>query len=306
MNQREKNDLVTIGLPTFNSGSRIKKALDSLLAQTYSNFELIISDNCSDDDTGQICREYAGKDKRVRYFRQPQNTGIKYNFEFVFEKATGEYFMWAADDDWWHPEFIQVLKSGLDSDENYGIAMSSLKLVYDDGSPFGEVIFSGRNDLKKMSHGRVFSATIIKKPATHFFVYGLFRIDTLKKLFWQPTLNVYGADKIIICEAALFTRFYSAPDVLWVRTVRRKETPQQYGSEYAIALTDKKAHSKHVLAMIGRLFSSPNIPWHRKLFLLPGKIIFLIWAERKHVMREIFPSGFGALKKLMKRTRSAS
>jgi len=105
--------LVSIGLPVYNGADSIKIALKSLLNQTYHNFELIISDNCSTDDTGVICEDYAKRDSRIRYFRQPVNRGAIFNFNFVLKKAKGDYFMWAADDDRWHIDFIKHLLAAI-------------------------------------------------------------------------------------------------------------------------------------------------------------------------------------------------
>ena len=90
---------VSIGMPVFNGDKFIREALDSLLAQTFTDFELIISDNASTDRTEAICREYAERDKRIRYVRQAENLGPAANFRFVLDEAVGEYFMWAAADD---------------------------------------------------------------------------------------------------------------------------------------------------------------------------------------------------------------
>jgi glycosyltransferase involved in cell wall biosynthesis len=100
---------VSIGMPVFNGEPFIREALNSLLAQTYSEFELIISDNASTDGTEAICREYAAKDKRIRYVRQPTNRGALANFQFVLDEAVGEYFMWAATDDLWDVRWIESL-----------------------------------------------------------------------------------------------------------------------------------------------------------------------------------------------------
>lgn len=93
------NVKVSIGMPVYNGEEFIREALDSLLAQTFTDFELIISDNASTDRTEAICRDYAGKDSRIRYIRQSENMGASDNFQFVLDKAVGEYFMWAAYDD---------------------------------------------------------------------------------------------------------------------------------------------------------------------------------------------------------------
>jgi glycosyltransferase involved in cell wall biosynthesis len=87
--------------------------LDSLLEQSFKDFELIISDNASTDKTPEICREYAAKDQRIRYFRQPKNLGQQRNFNFLLQQAQGEYFMWAASDDSWGSEFIEILVNAL-------------------------------------------------------------------------------------------------------------------------------------------------------------------------------------------------
>lgn len=100
---------VSIGMPVFNGGQFIRDALDSLLAQTFTDFELIISDNGSTDGTEAICQEYARKDSRVLYVRQPENRGGLFNFRFVLEKAVGEYFMWAAHDDIWSKGWVEAM-----------------------------------------------------------------------------------------------------------------------------------------------------------------------------------------------------
>jgi glycosyltransferase involved in cell wall biosynthesis len=110
---------VSIGLPAYNSAKYLREALDSLLAQTFTDFELIISDDASTDETSEICQEYMTKDRRIRYIRQPQNTGMAANQNFVFQQARGEFFMWAGHDDKWDKEFIKTLLNALVSNERY-------------------------------------------------------------------------------------------------------------------------------------------------------------------------------------------
>lgn len=104
---------VSIGMPVYNGEKYIQSALDSLLRQSYAEFELIISDNASTDSTESICRLYAGKDSRIKYFRQPYNFGAAANFQFVLDKARGTYFMWAACDDKWSPDWIETMHGAL-------------------------------------------------------------------------------------------------------------------------------------------------------------------------------------------------
>jgi glycosyltransferase involved in cell wall biosynthesis len=100
---------VSIGMPVYNGELYIREALDSLLAQTFTNFELIISDNASTDGTEAICNEYATSDARIRYVRHSVNRGAIVNFQFVLDEAIGEYFMWAAADDIFFTNHLDLL-----------------------------------------------------------------------------------------------------------------------------------------------------------------------------------------------------
>lgn len=102
-NNGEKDGLplVNIGMPVYNGEEYIRDALNSLLEQTFRDFELIISDNASTDLTGEICQEYAQRDSRIVYVRQNENIGAAANFQFVLERAQAHIFMWAAYDDKW-------------------------------------------------------------------------------------------------------------------------------------------------------------------------------------------------------------
>lgn len=100
---------VSIGMPVYNGEKYIREALDSLLAQTFTDFELIISDNCSTDNTQEICREYATKDSRIRYARQSRNIRAISNFEFVLQESSSDFFMWAASDDIWAEDWLDSL-----------------------------------------------------------------------------------------------------------------------------------------------------------------------------------------------------
>lgn len=116
----KKRPAVSIGMPVFNGEKYIREAFDSLLSQSHTDFELIISNNASTDGTEAICLQYASKDHRIRYVRQSINIGALANFEVVLEKAEGDCFMWAAADDKWDPSWISQMlttmkKTGADA-----------------------------------------------------------------------------------------------------------------------------------------------------------------------------------------------
>ncbi|WP_157831961.1 glycosyltransferase family 2 protein [Thalassospira marina] len=99
--------LVSIGVPVYNGEATLAAALESLVSQSSSDFEIIISDNASDDRTQEICREYEERYDNIFYVRQDQNIGATNNFRFVLDRARGQYFMWAAADDLRSPDFIE-------------------------------------------------------------------------------------------------------------------------------------------------------------------------------------------------------
>ena len=106
--EQAKTPTVTIGMPVFNGERFIRKALDSALNQTFSDFEIIISDNNSNDATQTICCEYAARDSRINYIRHEKNFGVHWNFSFVARRATGRFYTWLAHDDTLEPQFLDL------------------------------------------------------------------------------------------------------------------------------------------------------------------------------------------------------
>jgi len=107
---------VTIGLPVFNGEAFLRRAVDSILAQTYADFELLISDNCSTDGTAGICQSHLLAHQRVRYLRQPENIGAAKNYNKLVALSSSKYFKWAAHDDVMAPRFLEECLRALEQD----------------------------------------------------------------------------------------------------------------------------------------------------------------------------------------------
>jgi glycosyltransferase involved in cell wall biosynthesis len=105
---------VSIGIPVFNGERYLEEAIRSIIDQTFTDLELVISDNASTDGTAEICQRYAALDRRVRYHRNAHNIGGSANFKRVFELSRGEYFKWAAYDDLIAPQFLEKAVDILD------------------------------------------------------------------------------------------------------------------------------------------------------------------------------------------------
>ncbi|HPM29495.1 MAG TPA: glycosyltransferase family 2 protein [Chryseolinea sp.] len=114
--------LLSIGMPVFNDAAFLPSALDSLLNQSFKDFELIISDDQSTDGSADICKDYALRDNRIKYIRQSENIGISANMKFLLNESVGKYFMWAANDDVWDIDFVDELVNALESNQTAIVA----------------------------------------------------------------------------------------------------------------------------------------------------------------------------------------
>lgn len=117
--------LVSVGIPTYNRPEGLRRTLECMTQQTYPNLEIIISDNCSsNEEVRKVLEEFKNKDARVHYFRQNENIGAGNNFKFVLRQATGEYFMWAADDDEWELTYVEKIINFFSSSNKHYIAVN--------------------------------------------------------------------------------------------------------------------------------------------------------------------------------------
>src|SRR3954453_10689919 len=119
---------VTIGVPVYNGERYLARTLEALLAQTFRDFELIITDNASTDRTVQIAQDFARRDARIRYFRADCNRGVVQNFNWCIELARGEYFHWHAADDLCEPTLIEKCVAVLDADPSVVVAFARSRI----------------------------------------------------------------------------------------------------------------------------------------------------------------------------------
>lgn len=168
--------LVSVGMPVYNGGRYIEAALDSLLSQSYGNFELNISDNASTDETETICRAFCAKDSRVHYYRNPQNIGSTANWHRSLQLATGDFFMWAACDDRWSHDYVECLLDCLLS--NPTAALAAGKTVYIDG--VGNLVAKEPNPAPDGSPGsKLGPARQLLEQYASGWLHGLFRRSAL-------------------------------------------------------------------------------------------------------------------------------
>jgi glycosyltransferase involved in cell wall biosynthesis len=121
---------VSIGMPVYNDVSFIEKSINSILNQSFEDFQLILSDDNSTDGSYEICKKIAQKDKRIKLIRHEKNIGISRNMKYLLGISEGKYFMWAGNDDLWHKDFIKILRDSLEeSNENYICAFGGVLFI---------------------------------------------------------------------------------------------------------------------------------------------------------------------------------
>jgi glycosyltransferase involved in cell wall biosynthesis len=201
---------ISIGLPVYNGERYLRQALDAILSQTFADFELIISDNASTDSTPDICKSYAAKDARVRYFRNSSNIGISRNFNRVFELSSGgEYFKWCAHDDLIAPDVVQKCVEYLDQNPEIVLCYPKSIDIDEDGNAFRYYTYKLRTDSPKASE-RFYDLMWYEHPC--FQLFAVVRTSALRK---TPLHEHYpSADRVLIARLGFLGPFHQLPDYL--------------------------------------------------------------------------------------------
>jgi len=223
---------VSIGLPVYNGERYLAETLESLLAQSFQDFELIISDNASVDATEAICQAFAARDHRVRYVRNDVNLGARANFNQVFELSTGEYFKWAAYDDLIEPTFISRCVQAMGEEPSAVLAFSRFKVIDAQGEVIGKQ--SVIDEQGMMVPGESWSSRICG-PTPHdrlrqFLanmrgwqtIFGLIRSETLRQT--RLFANYYGSDRALLMELSLHGCFVEIDEELFLHREHRQRS----------------------------------------------------------------------------------
>ena len=266
--------LVSIGLPVYNRPGKLQKALDCLINQTYSNLEIIISNDCSPNpETYEILDKYQMKDSRIRVYFQQNNLGIYRNFWFVLQKATGNYFMYAQEDDLWEPDFVEKLVRQLESHPEQAMAMSATNRIDEDGKYFDTTRLNGKSVLH-------LSLLALYDELLSFLYMGLFRTDTLKKFDYTP-MDLLGKDVIIMAEMILSKPFGYIDQPLYTKGLEHGKAKQFFD-------TDPFCFLRMYVYFTGRLLFSRYIPLKKKVYLPIIIPVNGIWMVRSYLAQIIF------------------
>jgi len=201
---------ISIGMPVFNGELYIADAIESVLNQTFSDLELIISDNASSDTTQEICEAYAKKDNRIRYIRQSKNVGAAGNFNYTFEVAKGEYFAWLAHDDLIKEKYLEACLKVLEHNDSVVLCFSKTKFIDEHGEFICDYEYSAEvqdDDTTKRFVEMISASHIVVE------VFGLIRSDILAKS--KKIASFMTSDFVLLSELLLYGKFYELPDYLF-------------------------------------------------------------------------------------------
>ncbi len=281
--------LVTIGLPVFNGMPTVGQSLETLLQIDYPNLQIIISDNASTDATLSVCRALTLHDSRVRILSKSQNEGAVANFRTVLDAADGEFFMWAAADDYWSPQFVSRLLPLLQKDSLVGVAMCSVDRRFPNGMPFDLIRFVGDNDPNGLGNFHLLSK-ILAGGKFNLFIYGLFRTRLLRGAI-RNFPDVLGGDRQFICQIALATRFAYLDEVLLTRTHQ-----PAHCDKYLTTMAQRGTLRSQLKSFSRMIMLSSVIPWERKAILPYASLQYAIFGLRQKPLR-----GSAIVKKVFRR-----
>lgn len=224
---------VSIGLPIYNKAQYLEKAIDSLLAQAYTDFEILISDNASPDPKiKEICERYVRRDSRVRYIRHPQNIGPVENFCYVYEQTSAPFFMWAADDDLWEPQFIERGMKALSEDPSKSAWFSQFDSIDSEGKllltypPISRMESRGKKRLEVLR----FLMDARKHNKKAMVLYSLFRREALTEsvALMRKNGHMRGADHVFVYAFICRHDLVTGPETLFhKREIKQKREFQQ-------------------------------------------------------------------------------
>ncbi len=213
--------LLSIGLFVYNGEHFLAETLDSILGQTFRDFELIISDNGSTDATQQICERYLARDPRIRYYRAEKNMGAGWNVRRVFSLATGKYFKWAACDDLYEPTFLEKCVAALEQEPGYVLAHAKTRVIDDKG----QFVENYNWPLETDSADTVtrFRAMLLNDHLC-FQIFGVMRREALLQV--PPQGSYVNSDGVLLAQMSLLGRFYEAPEHLFISRRHERQSTQ--------------------------------------------------------------------------------
>jgi glycosyltransferase involved in cell wall biosynthesis len=221
-----REPLVAVGLPCYNSEKYLAQSIETLLAQSFKDFVLIISDNASTDGTEAICRRFAAQDSRIRYYRNETNIGMMPNFNRVFSLANSKYFKWATADDYWDSEMLAKSVAVMEADPEVVICYPRVVLVDAEGSELRR--YEDQLHLSDADPVVRFLAVLERLGLVNHHL-GVLRTAAIRR---TQLFNTHmAADVGFVAEMSLYGKFFQLPDHLLFRRFHPESSSWQRGNQ---------------------------------------------------------------------------
>jgi len=218
---------VSIGLPVYNGADFLASAVESVLDQTFSDWELIISDNASTDETENLGREFAAKDSRIKFIRQPENLGAAPNFNLTVAAAGGDFFQWLAHDDFIARDWLAACVDVLDSDPDVQLVYGQEMGVNGDGEIIGKRPYLQPN-ARGTARERMYA--ILSNNRGSPAVFGLMRREVLNR---TGLIGEYDAsDQVLLVDMAMQGKIVELPQWLYYHREHDNRSVNAYQSRH--------------------------------------------------------------------------
>jgi len=298
-----------VGLPVHNGERFLEETLESILAQTFDDFELVVSDNASSDATPRIIRDHAARDDRIRVIRHERNVGASANFDAVWQECRSELFKWVAADDPCGPQFFAACIDALDAHPDAGLAYPRAAFIGESSEilyPFDDLVTLPQWSTDRFVRSRqVIDALLEHGSTANVMVFGVMRADVLRAV--GPIGNYFGADLPFVARIAMSAEVVEVADTL--SFFRRHEGSSSSYTRSPSAAGQQKFYDPSVRGRVRlqwnlrrryfelmRISASVPVGWRRPALVATvlGAIARrLVWRIRFeiHMMRNSVPPG---------------
>jgi len=288
-----KKPAVSIGMKIYNEAKYIEETLDSLLAQDFKDFEILINDNASEDRTGDICRNYSKKDKRIHFVKHQKNLGVVKSFNELVKRASGKYFMLAGGHDKWHPSFVTQCIEVLEKDSSLVLSYTQTRVINDKGREVG--VDPNLMDIRSLNgsgFNRLQQFNLVLWDCFGYYpIHGVIRTRMLQQTrLLRPTI---GPDTILLAELALLGPFAQIPKPLfYARKLREFNEKEVLRRQFRYSFPEQNARKIHFpyanfawqYLMVAK-DAPPPIRFSQRVLIVISLIIKFTWEILRNPIR---------------------
>lgn len=287
-----KFPLVSVGIPVYNGENHLREALESLLAQTYQNFEILTSDNCSSDGTQTISEEFTARNSRVRYVSHSENRGASASYNYLVHHTTGKYFKWAGHDDLCRSDFLRKCIDQLERDISVCLAATKTTII-------------DQNSLEILKLDREFSASsdifsVRVKDYSRFYesdrdanqVFGVYRRSSLLKT--SLIANYPASDLLLLGQIAMLGKVMLIDSPIFYRrdhdntSLRANSTPSKVAQWFDTSKTENNRPLHYFSRLRDLLVFLPKAPGSLKEKLVAlSSIARWVWRKKRLFLNQL-------------------